>query len=91
MLLLQESIYGESIAPVTFDLSDLKRSMSRSLILRRLISHKGAELLHMLPLNVSRKGYFYLENVLWYLSFMLVNSVTTFSAQLNACVFLFQT
>ncbi len=32
----------------TFDLSDLERSMSRSLIFRRLMSFKGTELGHML-------------------------------------------
>ena len=36
---------------ITFDLSDLERSMSRSLRFGKLISRKGAELGHMLLLN----------------------------------------
>ena len=38
-------------------LSDLKRSNSRSLWFRSLISCKGAELGHMLLLNINRKSY----------------------------------
>ena len=48
--------YGESIGAITFDLSDLERSLLRSLRFQRLISHKTAELGHMLPvlLNTNR-------------------------------------
>ena len=49
--------YGESIGAITFDLSDLERSMSRPLRIRRLISLKGAELGHMLLSNINRKSY----------------------------------
>ncbi len=38
-------------------LSDLERSISRSLGFRSLIFHKGAELGHMLLLNIHRKAY----------------------------------
>ncbi len=48
---------GESNGMITFDLSDLERSMSWSLRFGILISFKGAELGHMLLLNISRKAY----------------------------------
>ena len=38
-------------------LNDLERSNSRSVRFQRLISCKGADLGHMLPLNVNRKAY----------------------------------
>ncbi len=38
-------------------LSDLERPNSRSLRFRRLMSSKGAELGHMLLLNIDRKAY----------------------------------
>ncbi len=38
---------GESFRAITFDLSDLDRSESRSLRFRRIIFRKGAELGHM--------------------------------------------
>ncbi len=38
-------------------LSDLERSNSRSLTLRRLVSCKGEELVHMLLLTIIRKAY----------------------------------
>ncbi len=38
-------------------LSDLERSKSRSLKFRKLIFRKGAELGHMLLLNINRKAY----------------------------------
>ncbi len=37
--------------------SDVRRSNTRSLRFRSLISHKGAELGHMLSLNINRKAY----------------------------------
>ena len=40
---------------ITFDLSDLDRSESRSLRFRSIISRKGAELGQMLLLNINRK------------------------------------
>ncbi len=42
---------------ITFDLSDLERSMSRSFRFSKLISYKGTELGHMLLLNINRKPY----------------------------------
>ncbi len=42
---------------VTFDLSYLERSVSRSLRFQSLISYKGTELSYMLPLNSNRKLY----------------------------------
>ena len=50
-------MYGESIGVIAFDLSDLERSMSRSLRFQRPISRKATELGHMLLLNTSRKSY----------------------------------
>ena len=38
-------------------LSDIERSKSRSLSFRNLISQKGANLGHMLLLNINRKPY----------------------------------
>ncbi len=40
---------------IIFDLSDLERSLSRSLRFRTLISFKAAALGHMLVLNINRK------------------------------------
>ncbi len=40
-----------------FYLSELERSLSRSLRFQRLISRKAAELGHMLLLNTNRKSY----------------------------------
>ncbi len=48
---------------ITFDLSDLDRSMSRSLRFGRLISHKGGKIGNMLLLNSNRKPYM---RVKWY-------------------------
>ena len=49
-------IYGVFIGVITFGLcSDLERTNSRSLTFRSLISCKGAELDHMLLLNINRK------------------------------------
>ena len=45
----------ESIRAITFDLSDLDSSVSRSPIFQSLISYKEAELGHMLLLNINRK------------------------------------
>ncbi len=45
----------ESIRAITFDLNDLDRSGSRSLRFRNIISPKGAELSHILLLNINRK------------------------------------
>ena len=42
------TIYGESNDMITFALSNLERSMSRSLRFRRPISHKGAKRGNML-------------------------------------------
>ena len=39
---------------IILDVSDLERSMSRSLRFRRLISCKGAELGHVLAINTNR-------------------------------------
>ncbi len=41
---------GEFIGAITFDFIDRERSLSMSFLLRRLISHKGAELGHVLLL-----------------------------------------
>ena len=54
---------GSPMAPSLMTLSDLKRSKSRSLRLQSLISHRGAELDHMLLLTVNRKPY---TGVQWY-------------------------
>ncbi len=45
------------MAPSHSTLSDLERSKSRSLRFQSLISCKGAELGHMLLLNIHRKAY----------------------------------
>ena len=42
---------------ITYDLSDLERSISRSLRSERLISGNVAELGQMLLLNINRKPY----------------------------------
>ena len=42
---------------ITFDPSGLERSISGSLRFRKLTSRKGAELGHMLLLNINRKHY----------------------------------
>ena len=42
---------------ITFDLSDIERSVSRSVRFWRLTPRKGAELGHMLLLNTNRKPY----------------------------------
>ncbi len=42
---------------VTFDLSDVERSMLKSLRFLKLISRKKAQLGHMLLLNINRKPY----------------------------------
>ena len=54
---LWESMYGESICEITFDISDLQKSMSRSLRFLKLISHIGAELDQMLLSKINRKPY----------------------------------
>ncbi len=51
------SICGESNDTITFDLEWPWRSQSKSLRFRSLISCKGAELGHMLPLNINTKAY----------------------------------
>ncbi len=48
---------------ITFHLSDLERSMSRSLRFGCLIFHKGAKIGHMLLLDCNRKPYM---RVQWY-------------------------
>ncbi len=48
---------GESIGAITFDYSDLERSVSRSLRFRRLTFRKRAELDHVLLINTNRKSY----------------------------------
>ncbi len=48
-------MHGESIGTITLDFSDIERSMS--ITLRRLISHKGAELDDILLFNSNRKPY----------------------------------
>ena len=53
----QESIYGDPMTPSHFTLSDLERSMSRSLRLQSLISHNGAKSGPMLLLTIDRKPY----------------------------------
>ncbi len=45
------------MSPSHSTLSDLKSSKSRSLRFRSLIFCKGAELGHVLPLNINRKPY----------------------------------
>ncbi len=45
------------MTPSHLTLSNLERSKSRSLIFRSPISCKGAELGHMLLLNINRKPY----------------------------------
>ncbi len=48
------------VSPMTLShltLSDLERSISRSLRFKTLISRKGPELGHMLLLNINRKPY----------------------------------
>ncbi len=40
---------------ITFDFGNFERSLSRSLQFRRLISRKGAELNHVLPLDTNTK------------------------------------
>ncbi len=48
------------VSPMTLShltLSDLERSISRSLRFKTLISRKGPELGHMLQLNINRKPY----------------------------------
>ncbi len=48
---------GGSIDVITFDFSDLERSMSRSLRFGRVISHKGADSGHVLLLNTKKKSH----------------------------------
>ncbi len=50
---IKERIYGESTDAITFDFSDLERLMTKSLRFGKLISRKGAELGHMLLLNIN--------------------------------------
>ena len=45
------------IGAIAFDFRELERSLSRSLRFQRLISHKGAELGHMLLLDTNRKTH----------------------------------
>ncbi len=49
-------------------LSDLERSNPRSLRFRNLISWKGAELVHMLVLNIGRKAYMRNQMILLHLT-----------------------
>ncbi len=49
------------LAPLYLTLNDRERSNSRSLKFRNLISRKGAELGHRLPLNVNWKPYMGVE------------------------------
>ncbi len=48
---------GGSIGVITFDFSDLERSMSRSFRFGRLISRKGADSGHVLLLNTNKKSH----------------------------------
>ena len=48
---------GSPMALSHLTLSDLERSKSRLLRYRSIISGKGAELGHMLLLNINRKAY----------------------------------
>ncbi len=61
MLLLNiiKKAYRESVSVsvIIFEFSDLERSMSRPLKFWKLISRKGAELGHMLLLNINRKPH----------------------------------
>ena len=50
-------MFGEFIGAITFDFSDLERSVSRSFRFRKLISRKGAELGHVLLLDTNRKSH----------------------------------
>ncbi len=50
---------GESTSMITFDLSDIEGSMSKSLRFQRLIFRKGAKIDHKLPVNSNRKPYIY--------------------------------
>ncbi len=45
--------FGDKTGAITFDFSKLERSMSRSLRFGRLISHKDAELGHVLLLDTT--------------------------------------
>ncbi len=45
------------MTPSHLTLSDLERSKSRSLRFRSILTHKGAELGHILLLNINRKAY----------------------------------
>ncbi len=65
MLLLNSNRKVYMGSPVTFShltLGDLERPNLRSLSLQNLISRKGAELSHMLLLNINRKVYQYGES-----------------------------
>ncbi len=48
-------MYGESIGAIAFDFRELERSLPRTLRFQRLISRKGAELDHVLLLDINRK------------------------------------
>ncbi len=48
-------MFGESISAIAFDFRELERSPSGSIRFRRLISRKGAELDHVLPLYTNMK------------------------------------
>ena len=48
---------GSPMTLLYLTLSDIESSISKSLIFQKLISRKGAELGHMLQLNINRKPY----------------------------------
>ncbi len=52
-----------STGAITFDFSDLERSVLRSLRFERLISRKGDGLSHVLVLNTNRKSHMGSNNV----------------------------
>ncbi len=60
------------MTPSHLTLSDPERSKSRSLIFRSIISGKGAELGHMLLLNISRKAYMGSQLVWLYLILLIL-------------------
>ena len=53
----RKAYLGSPITQLHLTLSDLERPNSSSIIFRRPISRKGAELGHALLLNTNREGY----------------------------------
>ncbi len=59
---------GSSMTLSHLTLSDLERSVSRSLRFQSIMSRKGAELGHMLLLNINRKPFMWSQVTLSHLA-----------------------